>query len=155
MRATASPSRTYVADIEVITGGTGFSILKMFDPVVQSAGNGFTLEARVGSLLGKEYLSLFMAFEKCRTRFDRQANFFARIPGAGAGQATREAAKGSSPVAVLPYVIDLPDQEAMIKRNMAALPAGRPVILELRKSLGGQGRMAVVTARVEALGEGR
>lgn len=157
MVAQGYESRDFVADIETVSGGTGFSVTEMADPVVVSAGTGFQLTASVASLHRPDHLAMDAKLDRCRTRFEKTAEVLAATeigPAELPPRASREK-KDDSPeperqTVWLPFVLDLPDQRQLPCRASLALRPGRPAILKVEATGDGLGRLVVATVRVAA-----
>lgn len=143
MHARMFSSSTFVSDVETVSGGTGFSIIEMPDPVVASAGDGFTLRATVEGHLDPRRLLLRLDLHRSRTRFLRRAEFTAPA---------RARSRSGPPEEIsvrLPYVIDLPEEESFHCRTAFAVPRGLSVLLEVQRTRGKTARFVVATATVE------
>ncbi len=68
--------RAFVEDVETVSGG-GPVMGAMPDPVISSAGSGFSLEASLRPLHSPGFFSLDLTLERCESRFDRKAEILA------------------------------------------------------------------------------
>jgi hypothetical protein len=163
LEARGSTTRMFTKDVEVVSGGTGQSVLNLPDPVMQSAGDGFGLE---GSLLGPRrsgLLSLDLSLDEVRTRFENSVDLLLPVdighlegtpPRRGPGVKDPAATPALPGTASIPFTVDLPGQEDFKCQVVMSLPAGRAAILKVEAASGGRGRMVVATARTSKALEG-
>ncbi len=151
MLARGLRARNHVADVETISGGTGFTVTEIPDPVIASAGTGFELTVHARWLHDGGRVRLGVDLRRCVTTFENSAVFLAAVdlnstPRGAAGISVIETAGGRTR-ARHPYRIDLPSQDSMRCSVALALQPGREVVLRHERSRGGRGRL--VTARVD------
>lgn len=157
IRARAFDARSYLADVNAVSGGTGFSIMEVPDPEVRSAGTGFELEARARPLLDPGRHELELRLDEARTELSRSAvvllpaQLGSGIPAAApSGSAAETGPLVMRRISVpLPYRVELPDWTALRCAASVVLPAERDVLVRIAE--GEPGRAVLVVARVRVL----
>ena len=152
LRARGFDARSFVGDVECVSGGTGFSIIEMPDPIVESAGNGFELDATVAPRLDASSVQLALEWARCRSSFESQIEFFPGVQmAANDGGVTIENGEYRGQVTVrMPYVIDLPSQRVDTYRASLPLAVGRSAALKVQKRRGGVASLLVARVEVTA-----
>ncbi len=164
MEARSSLTRRFVGNVECVSGGTGFTVLSMPDPVLGSTGDGFLLEGSVQGPRPSGLLALDVKLDEVRTRLDSTAELFlaaaigpaGRLPPKRGDDEKYVPSRRRLPaIRWLPFTVDLPSQDYRPCRSLAAVPQGRTVILKADSTAGGQGRMVVAVLRTSNGLEGR
>ncbi len=164
MESRGSITRKFVGNAECVSGGTGFSVLSMPDPILASAGNGFSLEGSIRGPHDSGLLSLVVKLNEARTRFENSVDLLlpANIgpvdrtpPKSGEGGKDKPASRPLPATRWLPFTVDLPGQDYRHQESRVAAPRGRAVILKVESTSAGQGRLVVATARTANALEGR
>jgi hypothetical protein len=160
-------ARRFVGNISAVSGGTGFSILAMPDPELDSAGSGLQAEVTVRPARKGDRVDLEVRADRCRTLFERTAEMVVAAdigpvqttPGAEAAGEKKKAGEKAPPLPStvwIPAVIDLPGQRRVHTGAALAIPTDRPAILEVADTGAGRARIVVATVTtVHAFGEGR
>jgi hypothetical protein len=163
-------ARGFVGDISTVSGGTGFSIVAMPDPELESAGSGTWAEATVRATHGGVRFALDLTADRCRTLFARTAETIVpadigpvqATPGAEATKEKKKNKKGDETARPLPStvwipaVLDLPSQRRLHSESAISVPPDRPAIVEVEDMGAGRARMVVATVTtLRAFGEGR
>lgn len=145
-RAAGVRRSSYFADVEVASGGTGFSMVSMPDPIIATARNGFRLDAAVARLRRPDGFLLNLDLKRHRARIERRAEFLAGVflrerldGGKGGAQADRQR------FGLAPFPIDLPAFEVRRGFLESGVAADRDAIVEARELP--EGRARVVIAR--------
>ena len=144
LKARGVDARPFVAEVESISGGTGFSILEIPAPVVRTAGNGFELLATAAPRIDPDMATLELWWTRCRTAFAARSEVLPIVrltgdeAGAGAGRQAGERTR---------YVVDLPRQR--VKELHATLPLrlGRTAVLGVEQR--GAATASLLVARVD------
>jgi hypothetical protein len=159
-------TRGHVADINTVSGGTGFSVVSMPDPEVRRAADGLQLTALLRPMHAPGRILADVHLGAVRLEPGEPAELLlpaaigrVQTPPAGAPAPRDQAAVEARPIPSevwLPYRIDLPGQEYRKCAMKLALPPGRQAILRLEALSDGNGRMVVAAIHAEsALKEGR
>lgn len=147
MVARGFEARSYLGDVNTVSGGTGFSIIEIADPEMLSAGTGFDLQATASSRLAEGRYSLDLCLDEAATRFGRFVDIVVPSeigPAEPAGPADGDEARAPRRrVAWLPYRIELPEQSRLRCRASPSLPAGRDRVVEVVESAPGQATLVV------------
>ena len=138
-------SQSYVHDVESVSGGTGFVIISMPDPVVASAGTGLEIESRLRPTLQEDELLLDISVRDLRTTFDETIQVLTAIDGRGPHVTDEGVPLPTGPTALklrwLPFTLDLPRQRSTGFQTRELLPRDREVLLSLTSTGPGRGRL--------------
>jgi len=131
-------ARTYVADYENVSGGTGWTVSEVPDPIIVSAGTGISLGSAVGILPGDIALARLRCVD-ASTRFDRTTTVnmswglsAESVIRAGSPLPAEKREKDASLTVFIPAKVDLPSQQAWVFDRVQTIPSGRPVLVEAR-----------------------
>ncbi|MBI4606900.1 MAG: hypothetical protein HY721_33470, partial [Planctomycetes bacterium] len=158
LRARGLSTRAYVGDWNVVSGGTGFSILSVPDPEVHTAGEGFTLEADGARVEAGGALRADLALDECRTRLEASAEMLlpadigpveaapGRRVAPGPDGAPAPAPQPRAATVWAPFTLDLPRQERRHAAGRLVLPPGRAAVVKAEEITGGLGRLVLLSA---------
>ncbi|MBN1417778.1 MAG: hypothetical protein JXP34_03325 [Planctomycetes bacterium] len=145
-------ARSYVADYENVSGGTGWTLSEVPDPLIQSAGSGILISSIVGILPGGLALARVRSID-VSTRFDRTgtvipswglgAESVVRVGSPPQAEKERDKAPPARPIAAprdheaalsvfIPAKVDLPSQQAWDFDRVETMGSGRPILVEAR-----------------------
>lgn len=141
-------SRTYIADVEQVSGGTGFRIVHIGDLVVRSVGQGLVLTASAELVPGTPWAQLRLRGEIARPPvFARRARLRSDL------RVAPEARSGGKPVArpTADFVdIELPDEDTDRWEHMVTLPLGRAMLLSALPDRSDPGKVRVLIGAVSS-----
>src|SRR5690606_30449245 len=149
--------RSYIADVECTSGGTGFAIIEMPDTVTATTKSGFDLAATVSQIADLE-ASVDLAAIHFAATLGRSSRFLAGVPVVGGGLETgvgQSSDDGIVPIRSIvrvPFQIDLPDFERRVARRKGVVPVGRSFVVTLEQATGGDARLVIARALVRAPG---
>jgi hypothetical protein len=118
----AGQGRRYVADIEMVSGGTAYTLVEMPDPILRWAGSGLDVSVGVRPVPGTPWVQLWAFGSVAETTFGKTVKFRTSNevePGGPQGVQ----AKGPE------MRVDLPIQKAATWRHVVTIPAGRACLL--------------------------
>ncbi|MEM7232548.1 MAG: hypothetical protein AAF517_10255 [Planctomycetota bacterium] len=139
--------RTYIADVELVSGGTGFSVIEMPDTVIASSGDGYETWSRV-SRSGSGLVHLEHGLFRSKTTFARSGEFYAGVQVADRSQRTQQNQSPSKTAYVL-YEVGLPSQRSLSARSHGLFPEGRYVISRIDRTAEGKARIVLFRATVD------
>ena len=155
VRARGFEARSFIADVEGVSGGTGFAIIETPAGIVESAGDGFWLDASVAPRLDPDSVTLSLAWARCRTTFESSLAFYPNVQLAHTAAAADESDSQRVVAVRMPFVIDLPRQEREFCRATVPMRTGRSTIVRVEKRDGATA--SLIVARVDltaAMGKG-
>jgi hypothetical protein len=137
--------RNILADAEYVSGGTGFSILAIADPVMMAVRSGFEMEAVVTDA-GKDVLRLDLDSRHRRTDLEGQIPVVAPsstgILGIPPNGPYSTGARDPGPLWFgMPYRFDQPREISFGGRGSMSIPRSRPVVVRVERAPGAPARL--------------
>ena len=152
----SSLSRSYIGDIEHVSGGTGFAIIEVGDIVTETIGGGLVLDIEADLVPGTPWAQLRLDGAVADyPRFQRKARHRANEL-VDLESAKRPKDDGSEDVATVKATgdwidIDLPDQTADRIQHLVTLPLGKAMLLSSLPDAERPGRVRILIAGVREI----
>ncbi len=140
----AAMGRSYVADVESVSGGTTFILMESADPIVRWAGTGIDLAVTALPVAGTALVQVDVDGTAYETTFTRTAHM--RLERAVAPDGA-----GKTHLTDRPLDLDLPDQKTSEFRHTVTVPAGRTAFLNAVPDPQDPARMVMLAVQVRML----
>ncbi len=141
-------TREYVADLENVSGGTGYAIVEVGDPLVAQRGGGLCLGVACHLVPDTPWAQLRVRGEVARPpRFDRKSKA-ALNQNSQSGSDGKDGVKRESKRAGEWLELELPDEDLDRWEHMVTVPLGRPILLNGLPDPKRPGRMRMLIAVV-------
>lgn len=147
--------RHYVSDVEGVSGGTSFAAIEVSDPTIGALGEGLRLNALARCVPETDWVRLDLQAEAADPPvFQRQAR--ARLSQGLEDRRPADAvyasgAAGDKKLSQPPWLaLDLPESASEYWRHVAAVPAGRAVLLRIAPDPDAAGRQRLLIAAAQA-----
>ncbi len=153
-------TRGYISDYETVSGGTGFSIIPLTDPVIREAGNGVTFDLFVHQTLNSTsaLVNLKLAFYK--TDFSKSLKILTPYnlektdtPGARTSNTDSSTIYNSMRLTWLPSIVELPKQTLNSCEIRRRVQFGKESLLQIQQGQGTKWLLYTGTITVETGGE--
>lgn len=152
-------SQSFLGDVAVASGGTGFSILEMPDPVVESTGDGVRIQARIDATPLDTLARLDLAYGRYETTIERSARLVTsgaigpgRLPPTSLPKDNTVAQIGAAADTDtrsiwIPWEVDLPSQKKVGVTVKHAVAIDPPRVLQVSSAADGRARAVVSRTR--------
>jgi hypothetical protein len=142
-------TRSYVGDLHMVSGGTGFKIATVGDPIIRVAGDGLLLDASSAPVAGTPWVQARIRGELARPpTFGREA----RTRASHDLEPERAGEKPGARPAGEWVTLELPDEDVDRWEHLVTAPQGQPVLLNVLPDSSEPGATRVLILTVTEFG---
>jgi hypothetical protein len=143
-------SRNYLADLDKVSGGTGWEIIEVADPVVRQVGEGVILNVKASLVPGTLWAELHVEGAAARPpKLERKG----RVRAKSHADIELDGKKATKVEATARWVtLDLPEEDSDSWEHLVTVPIGKPVLLNAFPVEGASGSTRVLLAWVHVFG---